>query len=133
MLRSMARYLLPGVVKGSLRRAVRVASVRRTRAALESRAESLGSRPKIVYALTPPATLTNVGDQAQAVAIHRWLAKHYANWPVLEVDKDEVLQCRDVLKRIVNPDNLMFLHSGGNLGDRGIWSETGRRQLIADF
>lgn len=95
--------------------------------------DKLAGERKIVYALTPPPNLKNIGDQAQAVAIHAWLAKHFPGIPVVEVDKLEVFYCRDHLGRIVRPDDLIFLHSGGNLGDRGLWSERARRLVIASF
>ncbi len=93
----------------------------------------LADRRKIIYALTPPPNLRNVGDQAQAVAIHAWLAKHFPDMPVVEVDKLEVFYCHAVLRRIVRSDDLIFLHSGGNLGDRGVWSERARRLMISSF
>src|SRR5262245_41863365 len=42
--------------------------------------------PRAIYALTPTASLRNVGDQAQVVAIERWLARHYPDHPVVELD-----------------------------------------------
>lgn len=89
--------------------------------------------PRAVYALTPTADLRNVGDQAQAVAIERWLARHYPDHPVVELDKNIVLGCIDDLQRRITPRDLIFLHSGGNLGDRGRWSEAARRAMIEAF
>lgn len=89
--------------------------------------------PRAIYALTPTAELRNVGDQAQVVAIERWLARHYPDHAVVELDKNIVLGCIDDLKRRVTPGDLIFLHSGGNLGDRGRWSEAARRTMIAAF
>ncbi len=88
---------------------------------------------KIIYALTPTAELSNVGDQAQVVAIHAWLKKHYPDRAVVEIDKDVALAATTYIAEHVHPEDLIFLHSGGNLGDRGLWSETGRRQLIEHF
>ena len=90
-------------------------------------------RPRAIYALTPTAGLRNVGDQAQVVAILRWLARHYPDHRVVELDKDVVLACADGLKARVTPRDLIFLHSGGNLGDRGRWSEAARRTMISAF
>lgn len=89
--------------------------------------------PRVVYALTPTANLRNVGDQAQVVAIERWLARHYPDHPIVELDKNLVLACTDELKRRITPRDLIFLHSGGNLGDRGRWSEAARRVMIESF
>ncbi|HEX6118113.1 MAG TPA: polysaccharide pyruvyl transferase family protein [Dongiaceae bacterium] len=90
-------------------------------------------RPRAIYALTPTAGLRNVGDQAQVVAILRWLARHYPAHRVVELDKDVVLACSDALELRVTPGDLIFLHSGGNLGDRGRWSEAARRTMISTF
>ncbi len=93
----------------------------------------LASRPKIIYGITPPPRLKNIGDHAQAVAIHLWLARHYPDRPVLEVDKDQARYYLPALRFLIRPDDLIFLHSGGNLGDRGLWSENIRRLLITTF
>lgn len=91
------------------------------------------SAPRAIYALTPTANLRNVGDQAQAVAIERWLARHYPFHEIVELDKDIVIACIDDIKKHVTARDLIFLHSGGNLGDRGKWSEAARRTMIAAF
>ena len=100
---------------------------------LNLRIRNLENEKKIIYALTPTPQLANVGDQAQVVAIELWLNKHFPDRAVLEVDKDETIYGQRLLKELIKPDDLIFLHSGGNLGDRGIWSETGRRLMIQNF
>jgi len=88
---------------------------------------------KIIYALTPTKGLSNIGDHAQVVAIYKWLKANYPDLPIMEVDKDECIKQIEALKSIIQKDDIIFIHSGGNLGDRGIWSETGRRSLIMAF
>lgn len=85
---------------------------------------------RILYGLVPTAELRNVGDHAQIVAIQAWMARHYPGIPVVELDKNVVFACQDEIALRARPNDLVFLHSGGNLGDRGIWSETARRILI---
>lgn len=97
------------------------------------RCAALAGRRKIIYALTPPSGLANIGDHAQVVAISRWFQAHFPDFPVLEVDKNESVQYIDVLAQAVEPGDVIFLHSGGNLGDRGVWSERARRGLITRF
>lgn len=92
-----------------------------------------GRGPRFVYALTPPARLANIGDQAQVVAIKAWFASHHPGIPVVEVDKDEITQFGPALRRLVRRGDVIVLHSGGNLGDRGMWSERGRRFMISSF
>ena len=93
----------------------------------------LKNTPKILYAITPPPRLKNIGDHAQAVAIKRWLKKHYPGIPVLEMDKDRSRYYLPALRWLFNPEDRLFLHSGGNLGDRGLWSENIRRLIIKTF
>lgn len=95
--------------------------------------KSLINQRKIIYALTPPPYLKNIGDHAQVVAIRVWLQKHFPELPVIELDKNESQKFIPALKQLVQPNDLFFLHSGGNLGDRGIWSESIRRLLISSF
>jgi pyruvyl transferase EpsI len=93
----------------------------------------LRSRRKIIYALTPPPRLSNIGDHAQVIAIRKWIDKHFPDYPVIELDKNQVSYYLPALKRLIRKDDIFFLHSGGNLGDRGMWSETARRLIISTF
>jgi pyruvyl transferase EpsI len=94
---------------------------------------SLRLRRKFLYALTPPPNLQNVGDHAQAVAIRRWLAKHFPNTPVIEVNRDETRYYLRALRRLIQPDDVIFIQSGGDLGDLSLRLEKLRRMLIAKF
>ena len=93
----------------------------------------LKSKRKIIYALTPPPYLKNVGDHAQVIAIRIWLDKHFPELPVIEMDKDQGNDLLPALQWLVQPQDIFFLHSGGNLGDRGKWSESRRRLIISKF
>lgn len=93
----------------------------------------LKCRPKIIYVLTPPSRLKNIGDHAQVVAIRNWMAKHFSNYPIIELDKDEIFYYRLILKWLVTDNDIFFIHSGGNLNDRSMWSETRRRFIIKNF
>jgi pyruvyl transferase EpsI len=88
---------------------------------------------KIIYALTPPSILKNIGDHAQAIAIHTWLKKQFPELPVIEIDKIQSRDLLPALRWLVQPADVLFLHSGGNMGDRGMWSEEIRRLLISSF
>ena len=93
----------------------------------------LKPQAKIIYSLTPPPYLKNVGDHAQVIAIRAWLDQHFGKLPVMEMDKDRGHYYLPALRWLVNSDDIFFLHSGGNLGDRGIWSEGMRREVIRNF
>ncbi|MBG9994702.1 polysaccharide pyruvyl transferase family protein [Pseudoalteromonas sp. NZS127_1] len=98
---------------------------------IKSRFNIKGAR--IIYAITPTPELSNLGDQAQVVSIYRWLKRNYPNHSIIEVNKDEVINCVSYFKKKVCKSDLIVLHSGGNLGDRGLWSETSRRKMIINF
>ncbi len=88
---------------------------------------------KIIYTITPPSSLKNVGDHAQVIAIKKWFMDNFNEYLILEFNKNEVYKYLYYIKKIVNEDDLIFLHSGGNLGDRGLWSENARRLIIKNF
>jgi len=88
---------------------------------------------KVVYAITPPARLDNIGDHAQVIGIKKWLNEYFNPYHVLEVDKDETTHFIPAVKRITNDNDLVFLHSGGNLNDRSLWSEGARRKVVTNF
>jgi pyruvyl transferase EpsI len=94
---------------------------------------SLGNRRKILYALLPPPWIRNAGDQAQVVAIQDWLDHHFPDQPRLDLDQDQVIHLLPALGYLLNPDDVIVLHSGGNLGDRYMSTEGARRQLIQKF
>lgn len=92
-------------------------------------------RDKIVYVLTPPENHRNLGDQAQVVAIYRWLHENFEGYPILELDKNVCFDKQLLLKykSSISSDDLIFIHSGGNLGDMWLWSEYGRREVVKMF
>lgn len=92
-----------------------------------------GNEKRIIYGITPPASLSNLGDQAQVVAIYDWLQRMFPEYKIIEVNKSEVTFCISYFKNLVRPEDLIVLHSGGNLGDRGMWSENSRRLMIQNF
>ncbi|WP_114952861.1 polysaccharide pyruvyl transferase family protein [Sphingosinicella terrae] len=143
-MKAMLKSLMPGSVRRPLRRALSRLTSRapiaaplnpdRARLARERFAQvdwQEAAERRAVYALTPTADLRNIGDHAQAVAIRAWLEKHYPDSPIVELDKDMAIACHEEIRARVRPSDRVFLHSGGNLGDRGRWSEGGRRLMIA--
>lgn len=88
---------------------------------------------KIIYVATPPPYLPNIGDHAQIIAIRRWMQKHFPDLPVIELDMDQCKWYLPAVRWLAGSDDLIFFHSGGNLGDRGIWCESRRRLYIRKF
>jgi len=90
-------------------------------------------KKKIIYVITPPPKLRNIGDHAQVLGIKKWFNDHFPEYLILEFDKDQTTRYINTIKLITSKDDLIFLHSGGNLGDRGLWSERARRSVIQKF
>lgn len=88
---------------------------------------------KIVYTITPPPNLRNIGDHAQVLGIQQWIRDNFQGYTLIEFDKNEIYKYFPVIKKIIAPDDLVFLHSGGNMGDNGLWSEYARRMIIAQL
>ncbi|MEM8738119.1 MAG: polysaccharide pyruvyl transferase family protein [Planctomycetota bacterium] len=90
-------------------------------------------QPKIFYTITPHPALRNIGDHAQVVAIYEWLAEKFPEHRVVEFDKFQSLYCIPEMKKMQGPADFVLLHSGGNLGDRGQFTERSRRIVIASM
>lgn len=88
---------------------------------------------KIIYTGTTPFWLRNIGDHAQVVAIKKWFNDNFEDYLVLELDNDETYIYLSSIKKIVNKEDLIFCHSGGNLGNRGFIHEGARRLVIETF
>ena len=93
----------------------------------------LSDRQKILYALLPPPWISNAGDHAQVLAIQAWLDKHFPDRPRLELNQEQVIHFLPALRLLIAPGDIIFLHSGGNLGDRYMSTESARRKLIQAF
>lgn len=85
---------------------------------------------KILLLTTPPPFLRNLGDHAQVLGIKQWIESNFPGYDVLEFDKQEVIRWMPEIGAGIQEEDLVFLQSGGNLGDNGIWSERARRKVI---
>ena len=94
---------------------------------------SLKDEKKIFYTITPPARLDNIGDHAQVVGIKKWFDQYFPEYKLVELDKDQTAKYIPSLRYLINDNDLIFLHSGGNLNDRSLWSEGVRRNVVKNF
>lgn len=85
--------------------------------------------PRIFYMMGLDKRFPNLGDQAQAAAIPLWFQTHFA-WPVIHIKNNQVLQCLPLLARHIQPNDLVFLHSGGNFGDDWYQTQLDREKII---
>jgi pyruvyl transferase EpsI len=129
----VVQKLILKVVQGVRSKSIFHASYKVKNIYLYLRYFKLKNQCKLIYVLTPPAQLSNIGDHAQVIGIKNWLSDNYAGMPILEFNKDETIHLQWAIKKLTNKNDLIFIHSGGNMGDSGIWSEKGRRLTIQNF
>lgn len=86
---------------------------------------------KILYLLTP--THGNMGDQAIAFATNKFLSEKFSEYTVVEFERDDIYRYGKSIKRILNKNDLIVLHGGGNMGNLYINEELPRRLIIDKF
>lgn len=94
------------------------------------RVSEIGNQPKLYYLMGLGDRFPNLGDQAQAAAIPIWLKKHF-KLPIIEVKNFEIAACLSDLKKLIKPQDIVFLHSGGNFGDDWPNTQLDRESIIA--
>ncbi len=81
----------------------------------------------------------NIGDQAIVLGEMRVLEKFFPEHKIIEVPTDYLTGNRGELlwalgfEKYVRPDDIIFLHGGGNLGNLWLGEEKIRRELIQRF
>ncbi|MDO9204590.1 polysaccharide pyruvyl transferase family protein [Methylotenera sp.] len=91
-----------------------------------------GAGPRIFYLMGLGDRFPNLGDQAQAAAIPIWMKKHF-HMPVIEIKNYEVKSCLPLLKKHINKNDIVFLHSGGNFGDDWYTTQLMRESIISSL
>ncbi len=86
---------------------------------------------KIIYLLTPEHG--NMGDQAIAFATNKFLMDKFYDYKVLEFNRDDIYKYGRAIKMILNKDDIVVLHGGGNIGNLYLVEERPRRFIIKKF
>lgn len=86
---------------------------------------------KILYFLTPKHG--NLGDQAIAYASRRFLEDKFKEYEIIEINCIDTYSYTKSIKYILNDEDIIFLHGGGNMGDHYIHEEIARRHIIKNF
>lgn len=89
------------------------------------------NKKKIIYCLVP--IHGNMGDQAIAYATRKYLMDNFKEYEILEFERDEIYKYGLAIKKILNEDDLIVLHGGGNMGNLYIKEEEPRRFIIDKF
>ena len=86
---------------------------------------------KIIFILTP--THGNIGDQAIAYATNKYLEEQFSEYKILEFYRDDIYKYGKSIKSILNDDDVIVLHGGGNMGNLYIEEEVARRLAMEIF
>ncbi|UDM70613.1 polysaccharide pyruvyl transferase family protein [Vagococcus fluvialis] len=89
------------------------------------------NKQKIYLFLTP--LHGNLGDQAIAYSELVFLKDRYSEYEVIEIPLVEFSKKINSIKKRIQPNDMIFIHGGGNLGDIYIIEEYYRRQVIKYF
>jgi len=80
--------------------------------------------PKIIYLGVHPPSHKNIGDFAQVLGIRKWFQDYFPSWEVSEFDKSAVMHHLEEITKDIKQDDLIFIHSGGDMGDRyHVWEQ----------
>ncbi|QSF33263.1 polysaccharide pyruvyl transferase family protein [Priestia megaterium] len=93
--------------------------------------QQLKEKKKMIVMQTP--LHGNLGDQAIAYAQKKFIEKHFADYTYLEINYEEVIKKTKFLKEILNEEDIIFIHGGGNMGDLYLNEEYTRRYIIKTF
>lgn len=88
-------------------------------------------KKKIIYMLVP--SHGNMGDQAIALATLKYLEENFSEFDIIEVYREDTYKYAKSIKKIINNDDLIILHGGGNMGNLYIEEEIDRRAIIKLF
>ena len=86
------------------------------------------NKKKIIYTLVP--THGNMGDQAIALATINYLEENFGDYDIVQIYREETYRYLKAIKKIINKDDVIILHGGGNLGNLYPVEERDRRFII---
>lgn len=75
----------------------------------------------------------NIGDNAIAVAEEELIKKYFPDYKLYLMQEKYLDICVNKVKKIINKEDIILLHGGGNIGDTYVRPEKGRREVIKLF
>lgn len=75
----------------------------------------------------------NIGDNAIAIAEEKLVEKIFSQYKLYKMQEKYLDICVNKVKKIINNDDIILLHGGGNIGDTYERPEKGRREVIKTF
>jgi pyruvyl transferase EpsI len=93
------------------------------------------NRKKVFLMATPDHH--NMGDHAIAIAELKWINNNFPGYEILEFSESNLMQNKHFLLRLLpiiyKKGDFVFMHGGGNLGERYLSLERLRRNIIKFF
>ncbi|GAA2889389.1 polysaccharide pyruvyl transferase family protein [Enterococcus casseliflavus] len=91
----------------------------------------LSSKPRIFLMLA--TDYPNLGDHALTIAHKEFLEKNFPLYEVMEFYVDETIMAINTLKEVIQPNDIITLKGGGNIGIEYFREELLRRNIIKNF
>ena len=108
-----------------------ISEQRMTRYAYQRDINELRQRKKAIMLAT--AEHANIGDAAITLAEQQVLGEQFPEYFQVEISTYEFNQKEAFLHAILNTDDILFIHGGGNIGDLYLVEEELRRKIISEF
>lgn len=90
--------------------------------------EKYKDKKKVLFCLSPD--YGNMGDQAIAFAITKFLRDNFKEYEFIEFERDEFYSYAKAIKKIVNEDDIIAIQGGGNMGNLYLREELPRRLIL---
>ena len=75
----------------------------------------------------------NLGDHAIVLAEREYIEDNFKEYQYYEISEETAEKCLEKVEKHINPEDILFLHGGGNLGDEYLYVEEARRKVVQLF
>ena len=75
----------------------------------------------------------NLGDHAIVLAEREYIEDNFKEYQYYEVSEETAEKCLEKVEKHIHPEDILFLHGGGNLGDEYLYVEEARRKVVQLF
>lgn len=89
------------------------------------------NKKKLIYMLVP--SHGNIGDQAIAIATLRYFNDNFNEFDIIEIYREDTYKYIKAIQEVINDDDIIMLHGGGNMGNLYPVEEKDRRAIISAF
>lgn len=98
---------------------------------IENLIQKYGKVKKVIYLSTP--NHGNLGDQGIVIAIKKLLEDFFKDLLILEFLYSEYERNKEIIEKLINQDDLVIIHGGGNFGNLWLTEENQRRDIVKRF